>query len=117
MKVPFQVLADLDRVIHEPARLAITSALSACQSADFLFLQRLTGLTKGNLSSHLATLEDASFVAIEKSFSGKTPVTRVALTTAGRGAIASYWRRLDETRASIRDWRPHPGLAARDGLG
>lgn len=108
MKPPFLAFADLDRVIHEPARLAIMSALEACEAADFLFLQRLTGLTKGNLSSHLATLEGAGFVEIEKRFNRKTPVTRAALTPIGRGAIGSYWRRLDQTRASIRGWRSQP---------
>jgi DNA-binding transcriptional ArsR family regulator len=108
MKPPFQGFVDLDRVIHEPARLAIVSALQACEAADFLFLQRLTGLTKGNLSSHLATLEGASFVDIQKSFSGKIPVTRVSLTAAGRGAIRRYWQRVDATREGIRAWRPEP---------
>jgi len=59
MPEPFQELAGLDRLVHEPARLAILTSLGACSSADFLFLQRLTGLSKGNLSSHLAKLEEA----------------------------------------------------------
>ena len=62
MKPPFKSLAELDRTIHDPSRLAILTALSSCRSADFLYLQRLTGLSKGNLSSHLAKLEDAGLV-------------------------------------------------------
>ena len=62
MKPPFKSLAELDRMIHDPSRLAILTALSSCRSADFLYLQRLTGLSKGNLSSHLAKLEDAGLV-------------------------------------------------------
>ncbi|HEY3056658.1 MAG TPA: transcriptional regulator, partial [Thermoanaerobaculia bacterium] len=61
---PFERLAGLDRLVHEPARLSILTALSACKSADFLFLQRLTGLSKGNLSSHLSKLEEGGLVAI-----------------------------------------------------
>lgn len=57
MTSPFEEMAGLDRLIHEPARLAMTSALAACERADFLFLLRVTGLSKGNLSSHLSKLE------------------------------------------------------------
>ena len=53
----------LDRLIHEPGRLAILTVLSSVRDADFVFLQRATGLTKGNLSSHLTKLEDAGLVA------------------------------------------------------
>jgi DNA-binding transcriptional ArsR family regulator len=66
-------LTDLDRVIHEPARLMIVSLLYVSKDADFIFLQRETGLTKGNLSSHLARLEAAGYVRIEKMFRGKPP--------------------------------------------
>ncbi|MEA2704976.1 MAG: hypothetical protein QOD63_2921, partial [Actinomycetota bacterium] len=58
----------LDRLIHEPGRLAILTVLSSVKDADFVFLQRTTGLTKGNLSSHLTKLEDAGLVRIEKRF-------------------------------------------------
>jgi DNA-binding transcriptional ArsR family regulator len=111
VKAPFAALADLDRLIHEPARLALMTALAACQTADFLFLQRLTGLTKGNLSSHLAKLEAAGLIRVEKAFEGKTPVTRLALSAAGRTAIARHWRRLEDARASIRTWRPERGTS------
>ena len=63
----------LDRLIHEPGRLAILTVLASVQDADFLFLLRATGLTKGNLSSHLAKLEDAGLVTIEKRFIRKKP--------------------------------------------
>jgi DNA-binding transcriptional ArsR family regulator len=81
---------DLDRVIHEPARLAIVALLNGVKQSDFLWLQRETGLTKGNLSSHLARLEEAGYVAIEKTFQGKIPLTLVRLTQAGALALASY---------------------------
>jgi DNA-binding transcriptional ArsR family regulator len=71
MTTPFEQIAGLDRVIHEPGRLAILAALSACERADFLFLLGITGLTKGNLSSHLARLEEAGLVEIEKRWVDK----------------------------------------------
>ena len=92
----FEELANIDRLVHEPARLAILTALATCASADFLFLQRLTGLTKGNLSSHLAKLEEGGMVAITKSFSGKVPHTDVALTVQGRVAITAHWHQLEQ---------------------
>jgi DNA-binding transcriptional ArsR family regulator len=104
MAAPFEQLAELDRVVHEPARLAILTALAACRSADFLFLQGLTGLTKGNLSSHLSKLEDAELVVIEKEFVAKLPNTRVALTRTGRAAIERHWHRLDTLRRQSLDW-------------
>lgn len=106
MDTPFEGLANLDRRVHEPTRLAILAALSACRSADFLFLQRITGLTKGNLSSHLAKLEEAGLVEIEKRFLGKKTQTMARLSDAGREAIASYWREMESLRRRAASWRP-----------
>ena len=83
-------LVDIDRLIHEPARLAIVAILSVAESADFLYLQRETGLTKGNLSSHLAKLEEAGYVAIEKTYRGRIPLTLIRLTDAGTAAYRAY---------------------------
>jgi DNA-binding MarR family transcriptional regulator len=91
-------LAALDRLIHEPARLVILTALSACQSADFLFLQRLTGLTAGNLSSHLTRLEEAGLLWIDKQIVGKRPKTTAGLTDKGRAAIEDHWQQLKQLR-------------------
>ena len=88
----------LDRLIHEPGRLAILTVLSSVHDADFLFLQRATGLTKGNLSSHLTKLEDAGLVTIEKRFIRKKPNTNVALTAVGRRRIADHWAQLERLR-------------------
>ncbi|QBD83417.1 ArsR family transcriptional regulator [Ktedonosporobacter rubrisoli] len=98
MPTPFEELAALDKLIHEPARLAIMTALSACSAADFTFLQQLTGLTKGNLSSHLQKLEERGLIAIEKRFIGKTPNTQASLTEQGRTAIEQHWQSLDRLR-------------------
>jgi DNA-binding transcriptional ArsR family regulator len=81
---------DVDRVIHEPARLLIVALLSGAKEADFLFLQRETKLTKGNLSSHLIKLEETEYIEIEKTFRGKIPLTLVRLTAKGRGAFQNY---------------------------
>jgi DNA-binding MarR family transcriptional regulator len=88
----------LDRLIHEPARLAIMTVLSSVKAADFVFLQRTTGLTKGNLSSHLTTLEEAGLVMIEKRFVNKKPNTKVELTPVGRERIAQHWRQLERLK-------------------
>src|SRR2546428_9854749 len=104
MEKPFEEIVGLDKLIHEPARLAILTALSACSSADFLFLQRLTGLSKGNLSSHLAKLEEGGLVEIIKSFQGKIPNTNAKLTRTGRAQIERHWNELDRLRAASHEW-------------
>jgi DNA-binding MarR family transcriptional regulator len=103
---PFEQLANLDRRVHDPARLAILTALSACERADFLFLQRITGLTKGNLSSHLSKLEEAGLVEIEKRFVEKKTQTLVRLSDSGQEAIESYWKEMEELRESAASWKP-----------
>jgi DNA-binding transcriptional ArsR family regulator len=106
MPTPFEYLQSLNRLVHEPARLAILVALSACDKADFLFLLNITGLTKGNLSSHLSKLEQAGLVEIEKKFEGKTPITYVKLTLAGKEALKEYWKSVDKVREGIRHLKP-----------
>ena len=86
--------AAIDKVIHEPARMLIVSYLSVVESADFLFLQSHTGLTAGNLSSHLSKLETAGYVDIQKSFVGKKQHTKLSLTTSGREAFEDYRRQM-----------------------
>lgn len=88
----------LDRLIHEPGRLAILTVLSSVKDADFVFLQRTTGLTKGNLSSHLTKLEEAGLVEIEKRFIHKKPNTNVALTAFGKQRIAHHWNQLERLK-------------------
>lgn len=83
-------MTDLDRVIHEPARLLIVALLSGVKEADFLWLLNESQLTKGNLSSHLARLEEAGYVEIEKTFRGKIPLTIVRLAKPGRAAFEDY---------------------------
>ncbi len=92
-----QRILDVDRLIHEPARLLIVALLASVGEADFVFLQRETGLTKGNLSSHLARLEQSDYVRIEKSFRGKIPQTVCSLTSEGRSAFKTYRSQMRRT--------------------
>jgi DNA-binding MarR family transcriptional regulator len=82
--------AKIDRLIHEPARFMIMAHLYVVESSDFLFLIRSTGLTWGNLSSHMNKLEASGYVAIEKEFLDKKPHTMARLTDAGRVAFDEY---------------------------
>jgi DNA-binding MarR family transcriptional regulator len=85
-----QPIADLDRIVHSPARLMILAYLAAVDSVDFIFLMNQVGLTRGNLSSHLTTLEEAGYVSIQKEFVDKVPRTLIRLTDQGRDAIQAY---------------------------
>jgi DNA-binding MarR family transcriptional regulator len=87
-------LAGVDRTIHEPSRSLILAILSAVESADFLYLLRETGLTKGNLSVHLSKLEEAGFIQIEKTYRGKVPLTLCRMTESGRKAFKTYREQL-----------------------
>lgn len=83
-------LAGIDTVIHAPARLMVLTYLYVVESADYVFLMRLTGLTWGNLATHLNKLEEAGYVAAQKSFKGKKPQTTLRLTEQGRKAFRAY---------------------------
>lgn len=85
---------EVDRLLHEPARLMIVTLLAVVAEADFLFLLNQTGLTKGNLSAHLSKLEQAGYIEIKKSFRGKIPQTLLKLTPAGQEAFDDYRKQL-----------------------
>lgn len=85
-------VGSIDPLIHEPSRLMIMAQLYVVQSADFLFLQRQTQMTPGNLSAHLRKLEDAGYVEITKEFIERKPHTALALTKKGRDAFKQYRR-------------------------
>jgi DNA-binding transcriptional ArsR family regulator len=89
-------MPELDRVIHEPARLLIVTMLATVVEADFLYLLQATELTKGNLSTHLAKLEEAGYVKIEKAFRGKIPLTLARLTREGLAAFEIYRKEMAE---------------------
>ena len=94
---------DIDKLIHEPARLKLLAQLYVIDSADFLFLMRQTGLTQGNVSGHLSNLEDADYVAITKGFVGKRPQTMVALTKKGRKAFRNYVESMQQVFDGLMD--------------
>jgi len=87
MSEPFKEVVTIDRVVHEPARLAILMILEVCADADFKYLQSLTGLSTSNLSLHLTKLETHGLIAIDKTFVRKTPRTVAKLTTEGKAAL------------------------------
>jgi len=89
----------LNRVLHEPVRLLLVNLLLAVDEAEFLYLLQETGLTKGNLSTHLRKLEEAGYVRIEKGFRGKIPFTQCSLTELGRREFYDYRRYMKQLLA------------------
>jgi DNA-binding MarR family transcriptional regulator len=90
MNERIRAFAELDRVIHEPGRLMIAALLYAVERADFLYLQHETEMNKGTLSSHIARLEDAGYIEVEKTYRGKVPQTLLRLTEIGRKTFEQY---------------------------
>ena len=97
------LLADIDQVIHAPARLMVLTYLYVVESADYFFLMRLTGLTWGNLSTHLSKLEEAGYITINKAFKGKKPHTTISLTQQGRTAFREYKKSLQQVLDDLPD--------------
>jgi DNA-binding MarR family transcriptional regulator len=89
-------IQNIDKMIHEPARLLLMAHFFVVESADYLFLQRQTGLTWGNISSHLRKLENAGYVAVEKEFIDKKPHTTLKLTDKGRKAFKEYRKNMKQ---------------------
>jgi DNA-binding MarR family transcriptional regulator len=87
-------ILELDRMVHEPARLAILTVLSAADEVEFLFLLKVTGLSKGNLSIQAQKLEAAGYVETIKGFRGRIPVTTFRITAEGKTALAAYHAQL-----------------------
>jgi DNA-binding transcriptional ArsR family regulator len=91
-------MPEIDRIVHEPARLAILTVLSSCEEADFLFLERATKLSRGNLSVQLTRLEEAGVIEIDKRIEHKRTLTTARLTDQGQRTLNAYWE-------SMRAWR------------
>ena len=96
-----RLIPEIDRVIHEPARLAILTVLASCQEADFLFLERATGLSRGNLSVQLTRLEEVGMIEIEKRIEHKRTLTTASLSKNGRRGLRSYWESMDALRGFV----------------
>ena len=102
----FEEIAGLDKLIHEPARLAIMTILSTVESADFLALQHLTGLTSGNLSVHLSKLVEGKLISYDKKIVGKKTKTQVKITAKGRQTLEKHWLQLENFRANVQKSKP-----------
>lgn len=100
--VDAQAIATLDRTLHEPVRLSVVACLYVVEEADFVFLQSQTGITGGNLSSHLKRLASEGYVDVQKDFDGAKPRTRLSLTAEGRARFASYVATLDGMLRALR---------------
>lgn len=92
---------DIDRVVHDPTRFRILSCLFVVDAADFLFLMRQLGLTQGNLSSHMARLQAAGYVHVDKEFENRRPKTLLRLTPDGRAAVEQYAVRMQQLLAGL----------------
>ena len=93
---------ELDRIVHEPARLRIMMILSGIDEADFNFLLSTLGLTRGNLSRHMEKLELVGYIRVNKNFKGRIPNTSYQLTKKGSRALIHYWEELDTIRKTGR---------------
>ncbi|UCF43889.1 MAG: transcriptional regulator [Planctomycetota bacterium] len=91
-----QIHNNINRVVHEPVRLAILKILSAAKEVDFNFLLTTLGVTKGNLATHINTLEAAGLIEVKKEFRGKIPRTSYKITRTGRHQFQKYWENLKE---------------------
>jgi DNA-binding transcriptional ArsR family regulator len=96
-------LADINQVIHAPARLMILAYLYVVESVDYIFLMRLTGLTWGNLSTHLTKLEEAGYVVIKKGYKGRKPHTTIRLSNPGRSAFQKYKKSMKQVLDDLPD--------------
>ena len=102
-QVKLHLLADIDKIIHTPARLMVLTYLYVVESADYVFLMRLTGLTWGNLFTHLTKLEDAGYITVEKTFKGKKPYTIVHLSDQGGNAFREYKKKMKQVLDDLPD--------------
>ena len=96
-------LVDIDQVIHASARLMVLVHLYVVESVDYVFLKNQTGLSWGNLSTHLNKLEEAGYVAIKKGFKGKKPHTMIHLTKRGRAAFKDYKQNMQQVLDDLPD--------------
>lgn len=89
-----QIHNNINRVVHEPVRLAILKILTSAKEVDFNFLLTTLGLTKGNLATHTSKLETAGFIEVKKEFRGKIPHTSYRITKTGRREFQEYWENM-----------------------
>lgn len=102
-QVKLHLLADIDQIIHTPARLMVLAYLYVVESIDYVFLMRLTGLTWGNLFTHITKLEEAGYITIEKTYKGKKPFTIIHLSDQGRNAFKEYKKNMKQVLDDLPD--------------
>ena len=95
----------IDRVIHEKGRLAIMSMLAAAPELSFTEMRDALGMTDGNLTTHIRTLQEAGYLSVTKSYQKNRPLTTCSLTTAGKRAFMNYINLLEQI---VRESRPKP---------
>jgi len=96
-------LTEIDRVVHEPARLLVMMYLAEVDWADFVFLHAASGLTWGNLSAHLAKLEEAGYIEVNKQFIQRKPHTMLRLSPKGRQALQDYRQTMKQALDKLKD--------------
>jgi DNA-binding transcriptional ArsR family regulator len=101
MNEDWKSLTEVDKLVHEPSRLMILTILNSVEKADFVYLQRETGLTRGNLSVHLTRLNEAGYIDIQKTFNGKIPQTICQITLIGKKAFVKYTEYLKKVVSTI----------------
>lgn len=92
---------DIDKTVHEPARLMILSILYVIDSADFVFLHKQSGLTRGNFSTHMSRLDEVKYVEVKKEFVDKKPTTIYSITAAGRTVLETYREQMKKILAEL----------------
>lgn len=90
----FSGIAEIDRMVHEPARLMVMASLYVVESADYTYLMRQADITWGNLSAHVSKLEEAGYIEIEKTYQGKRPYTLLRMSPQGREAFKKYVKKM-----------------------
>ncbi len=101
MSEELSLIDDLDRIIHEPARLKIMTHLYIVEQGDFIYLMHQTGLTRGNLSTHMSKLEEAGYIEVIKEFVDRKPLTMLRLTSKGREAFQNYRRNMSQVMRAL----------------
>ena len=89
-----QIHNSINRVVHEPVRLAILKILTSAKEVDFNFLLTTLGVTKGNLATHINKLESTGLIEVKKQFHGKIPHTSYRVTRTGRQQFQKYWENM-----------------------
>ena len=95
------LVGEIDKIVHEPARLMLLSILYVIDQADFVFLLNQTGLTRGNFSTHMSRLEEAGYIEVNKEFVEKRPLTVLAITKEGRTALETYRGQMKQILAAL----------------